>query len=61
MEGEESLHRFSPEVRIQEPGGIRDAVSLRPPTMLFHGTSDNAIPAASRILSEEVKMTCLNM
>uniref|UniRef100_A0A2P2MVF7 Isoprenylcysteine alpha-carbonyl methylesterase ICME-like n=2 Tax=Rhizophora mucronata TaxID=61149 RepID=A0A2P2MVF7_RHIMU len=47
MEGEESLHRFSPEVRIQEPGGIRDAVSLRPPTMLFHGTSDNAIPAAS--------------
>uniref|UniRef100_A0A2P2MVC9 Putative isoprenylcysteine alpha-carbonyl methylesterase ICMEL2 isoform X2 n=1 Tax=Rhizophora mucronata TaxID=61149 RepID=A0A2P2MVC9_RHIMU len=47
MEGEESLHRFSPEVRIQEPG-IRDAVSLLPPIMLFHGTSDNSIPAASR-------------
>lgn len=48
MEGEESLHQFSPEVRIQDPT-IRDVVSLLPPITLFHGTADYSIPSASRL------------
>lgn len=44
MEGEESLRRFSPEVRIQD-SSIGDAVSLLPPIILFHGTSDYSIPS----------------
>ncbi|KAL6136723.1 hypothetical protein ACLB2K_062018 [Fragaria x ananassa] len=49
MEGEESFHRFSPEVRVQEPGN-KDAVSILPPITLFHGTADYSIPSdASKI------------
>ncbi|GAY46219.1 hypothetical protein CUMW_095290 [Citrus unshiu] len=44
MEGEESLPVFSPEVRIKDPS-IRDASSLLPPIILFHGTSDYSIPS----------------
>ncbi|XP_058183030.1 probable isoprenylcysteine alpha-carbonyl methylesterase ICMEL2 [Rhododendron vialii] len=44
MEGEQSLRRFSPEVVVQDPS-IRNAVSLLPPTILFHGTADCSIPS----------------
>ncbi|KAH7841756.1 hypothetical protein Vadar_033951 [Vaccinium darrowii] len=44
MEGEQSLQRFSPEVTVQDPS-IRNAVSLLPPTILFHGTADYSIPS----------------
>ncbi|KAF6160868.1 hypothetical protein GIB67_041922 [Kingdonia uniflora] len=44
MEGEESLRRFSPEVRVQEPN-MRNIVSLLPPIILFHGTADYSIPS----------------
>ncbi|PSR88230.1 Isoprenylcysteine alpha-carbonyl methylesterase [Actinidia chinensis var. chinensis] len=44
MEGEQSLRRFSPEVMIQDPN-IRNAVSLLPPVILFHGTGDYSIPS----------------
>ncbi|GFQ01370.1 isoprenylcysteine alpha-carbonyl methylesterase icme [Phtheirospermum japonicum] len=43
MEGEESLRRYSPEVRVQDPTN-RNAVSLLPPIILFHGTADYSIP-----------------
>ncbi|KDP24366.1 hypothetical protein JCGZ_25662 [Jatropha curcas] len=46
MEGEESLHKFSPEVRIKDPT-IRHAVPLLPPITLFHGTADCSIPSTS--------------
>ncbi|PRQ53162.1 putative alpha/Beta hydrolase [Rosa chinensis] len=49
MEGEESFHQFSPEVRVQDPNNI-DAVSILPPITLFHGTADYSIPSdASKI------------
>ncbi|KAL6139973.1 hypothetical protein ACLB2K_058274 [Fragaria x ananassa] len=49
MEGEESFHRFSPEVRVQDPGN-KDVVSILPPITLFHGTADYSIPSdASKI------------
>ncbi|KAL6135422.1 hypothetical protein ACLB2K_067650 [Fragaria x ananassa] len=49
MEGEESFHRFSPEVRVQDPAN-KDAVSILPPITLFHGTADYSIPSdASKI------------
>ncbi|XP_057481415.1 probable isoprenylcysteine alpha-carbonyl methylesterase ICMEL2 [Actinidia eriantha] len=44
MEGEQSLRRFSPEVMVQDPN-IRNAVSLLPPVILFHGTGDYSIPS----------------
>ncbi|KAJ4710613.1 Isoprenylcysteine alpha-carbonyl methylesterase ICME protein [Melia azedarach] len=44
MEGEESLQQYSPEVLVQDPN-IRNAVSLLPPIILFHGTADYSIPA----------------
>ncbi|KAL2484743.1 putative isoprenylcysteine alpha-carbonyl methylesterase ICMEL1 [Abeliophyllum distichum] len=46
MEGEESLRRYSPEVMVQDPN-IRNAVSLLPPIILFHGTADYSIPSDS--------------
>ncbi|KAK6134009.1 hypothetical protein DH2020_032251 [Rehmannia glutinosa] len=45
MEGEESL-RYSPELVVQDPN-TRNAVSLLPPAILFHGTADYSIPADS--------------
>ncbi|XP_065633262.1 probable isoprenylcysteine alpha-carbonyl methylesterase ICMEL1 [Quercus suber] len=47
MEGEKSLERFSPEVVVQNPN-IRNAVSLLPPIILFHGTADYSIPSDAR-------------
>ncbi|KAG6777509.1 hypothetical protein POTOM_017334 [Populus tomentosa] len=44
MEGEESLKRFSPGVRIEDPS-IRNAVFLLPPVILFHGTADYSVPS----------------
>ncbi|XP_047342026.1 isoprenylcysteine alpha-carbonyl methylesterase ICME-like [Impatiens glandulifera] len=46
MEGEKSLRRFSPEVLLQDPAN-RNAASLLPPTVLFHGTEDYSIPCDS--------------
>ncbi|XP_073131317.1 isoprenylcysteine alpha-carbonyl methylesterase ICME-like isoform X2 [Henckelia pumila] len=46
MEGEESLRRHSPEIVVQDPK-IRDAVSLLPSMILFHGTGDYSIPSDS--------------
>ncbi|XP_047332121.1 isoprenylcysteine alpha-carbonyl methylesterase ICME-like [Impatiens glandulifera] len=46
MEGEESLGRFSPEVKVEDPAN-RKAVSLLPRTILFHGTQDYSIPCHS--------------
>ncbi|KAI3976845.1 hypothetical protein MKX01_008703 [Papaver californicum] len=43
MEGDRSLRRFSPEVRVQDPS-IRSAVQLLPLIVLFHGTGDYSIP-----------------
>ncbi|XP_021669299.2 probable isoprenylcysteine alpha-carbonyl methylesterase ICMEL1 isoform X2 [Hevea brasiliensis] len=43
MEGEDSLRRFSPEVIVQDPT-LKNAVSLLPPIILFHGTDDYSIP-----------------
>ncbi|KAI3844934.1 hypothetical protein MKX03_019309 [Papaver bracteatum] len=43
MEGDQSLRRFSPEVRVQDPS-IRSAVQLLPLIVLFHGTGDYSIP-----------------
>ncbi|KAJ8751648.1 hypothetical protein K2173_025807 [Erythroxylum novogranatense] len=55
MEGEKSLQRFSPEVRLQDPS-LRDAVSLLPPIILFHGTADYSIPAdASKNFAEALQ------
>ncbi|XP_047308126.1 isoprenylcysteine alpha-carbonyl methylesterase ICME-like [Impatiens glandulifera] len=48
MEGEESLQKFSPEIRVQDPS-IADAVSSLPPFVLFHGTGDYSIPSESSI------------
>ncbi|KAL9226009.1 hypothetical protein vseg_001868 [Gypsophila vaccaria] len=44
MEGEQSLRRYSPEIVVQDPN-FRSAVSLLPPTVLFHGTADYSIPS----------------
>ncbi|PSR84912.1 Isoprenylcysteine alpha-carbonyl methylesterase, partial [Actinidia chinensis var. chinensis] len=46
MEGEQSFRRFSPEVMVQDPN-VRNAVSLLPPIILFHGTGDYTIPSDS--------------
>lgn len=50
MEGEQSLRRFSPEVMVQDPN-IRNAISLLPPIILFHGTADYSIPSDDRFES----------
>ncbi|CAL5338717.1 unnamed protein product [Camellia sinensis] len=44
MEGEQSIRRFSPEVMVQDPN-VKNAVSLLPPVVLFHGTGDYSIPS----------------
>ncbi|XP_060186045.1 probable isoprenylcysteine alpha-carbonyl methylesterase ICMEL1 isoform X2 [Lycium barbarum] len=48
IEGDQGLKQYSPEVMVQDPT-IRNAVSLLPPTILFHGTADYSIPCHSRI------------
>ncbi|XP_043813329.1 probable isoprenylcysteine alpha-carbonyl methylesterase ICMEL1 isoform X3 [Manihot esculenta] len=55
MEGEESLERFSPEVIVQDPN-LKNAVSLLPPIVLFHGTADYSIPCdASKNFAETLQ------
>ncbi|RXH70090.1 hypothetical protein DVH24_007346 [Malus domestica] len=55
MEGEQSLQRFSPELMIQDPN-VRNAVSLLPPIILFHGTADYSIPSdASKSFAETLQ------
>lgn len=46
MEGEESLQRYSPDLVVQDPN-LRNAASLLPPIILFHGTADYTIPSDS--------------
>ncbi|KAK1410232.1 hypothetical protein QVD17_36767 [Tagetes erecta] len=48
MEGEESLKHFSPELIIEDPS-VRNAVSILPRIILFHGTEDFTIPAHASI------------
>ncbi|GMP58727.1 hypothetical protein CsSME_00022295 [Camellia sinensis var. sinensis] len=50
MEGEQSIRRFSPEVMVQDPN-VKNAVSLLPPVVLFHGTGDYSIPSDARSAS----------
>ncbi|KAI4357888.1 hypothetical protein L6164_001807 [Bauhinia variegata] len=55
MEGEDSLRRFSPEVMVKDPN-IKNAVSLLPPIVLFHGTGDYSIPSdASKSFAETLR------
>ncbi|KAI4313993.1 hypothetical protein L6164_026936 [Bauhinia variegata] len=55
MEGEESLRRFSPEVMVKDLN-IKNAVSLLPPIILFHGTGDYSIPSdASKSFAETLR------
>ncbi|KAL6350925.1 hypothetical protein AAG906_031511 [Vitis piasezkii] len=55
MEGEQSLHQYSPEVMVQDPN-IKTAVSRLPPIILFHGTADYSIPAdASKSFAETLQ------
>ncbi|XP_015074590.1 probable isoprenylcysteine alpha-carbonyl methylesterase ICMEL1 [Solanum pennellii] len=46
MEGEQGLRQYSPELMAQDPK-IKNAVSLLPPMVLFHGTADYSIPCDS--------------
>ncbi|KAK4278271.1 hypothetical protein QN277_016137 [Acacia crassicarpa] len=46
MEGEQSLRKFSPEVKVLDPS-FKDAVLLLPPIILFHGSDDFSIPSDS--------------
>ena len=47
MGGEESLRKYSPEITVQDPNN-KQAVSILPPVILFHGTADYSIPADCR-------------
>ncbi|XP_049365022.1 probable isoprenylcysteine alpha-carbonyl methylesterase ICMEL1 isoform X6 [Solanum verrucosum] len=46
MEGEQGLKQYSPELMAQDPN-TKNAVSLLPPMVLFHGTADYSIPCDS--------------
>ncbi|XP_076893208.1 putative isoprenylcysteine alpha-carbonyl methylesterase ICMEL2 [Bidens hawaiensis] len=55
MEGEESLKQFSPEMIIEDPI-VRNAFSILPRIILFHGTKDFTIPPlASTTFVEALK------
>lgn len=47
MEGEQSLKKFSPELKVQDPC-IKDSIPLLPRIILFHGTGDYSIPSTAR-------------
>jgi prenylcysteine alpha-carboxyl methylesterase len=47
MEGEQSLKKFSPVIKIQDPS-IKDSIPLLPRIILFHGTGDYSIPSIAR-------------
>ncbi|XP_028752903.1 isoprenylcysteine alpha-carbonyl methylesterase ICME isoform X4 [Neltuma alba] len=46
MEGEQSLRKFSPEVKVLD-SSFKDATLLLPPIILFHGSDDRSIPSES--------------
>ncbi|XP_027358285.1 isoprenylcysteine alpha-carbonyl methylesterase ICME [Abrus precatorius] len=46
MEGEQSLKKFSPAIKIQDPC-LKDIIPLLPPVFLFHGTADYSIPSVA--------------
>ncbi|XP_054797898.1 isoprenylcysteine alpha-carbonyl methylesterase ICME-like isoform X2 [Prosopis cineraria] len=46
MEGEQSLKKFSPEVKVLDLS-FKDAIPLLPPIILFHGSDDCSIPSDS--------------
>ncbi|XP_028752877.1 uncharacterized protein LOC114712499 [Neltuma alba] len=46
MEGEQSLRKFSPEVKVLD-SSFKDAILLLPPIILFHGSDDRSIPSES--------------
>lgn len=46
MEGEQSLKKFSPELKVQDPC-IKDSIPLLPRIILFHGTADYSIPSTA--------------
>ncbi|KEH25292.1 probable isoprenylcysteine alpha-carbonyl methylesterase ICMEL2 [Medicago truncatula] len=46
MEGEQSLKKFSPELKVQDPC-IKDSIPLLPRIILFHGTGDYSIPSTA--------------
>nr|GEW93848.1 probable isoprenylcysteine alpha-carbonyl methylesterase ICMEL2 [Tanacetum cinerariifolium] len=48
MEGEDSLKQFSPDILIEDPN-VRNAVSILPHVLLFHGTEDLSIPPDASI------------
>jgi prenylcysteine alpha-carboxyl methylesterase len=55
MEGEQSLKKFSPEIKIQDPS-IKDSIPLLPRIILFHGTGDYSIPSiASERFADALK------
>ncbi|KAL9659437.1 hypothetical protein QQ045_024243 [Rhodiola kirilowii] len=55
MEGEQSLRRYSPQVMVQDPS-LKDAVSVLPPIILFHGTGDYSIPCdASKSFADTLR------
>ncbi|CAH2055298.1 unnamed protein product [Thlaspi arvense] len=55
MEGEESFEKFSPGVRLKDPG-VRKAASLLPRIVLFHGSQDYSIPPeASKTFAEALR------
>ncbi|CAJ2665953.1 unnamed protein product [Trifolium pratense] len=55
MEGEQSLKKFSPEIKIQDPC-IKHSIPLLPRMILFHGTGDYSIPSiASKRFADALK------
>ncbi|XP_075498680.1 isoprenylcysteine alpha-carbonyl methylesterase ICME-like isoform X1 [Primulina tabacum] len=55
MEGQKSLEQFSPEMILQNPSS-KNAISLLPRIVLFHGTSDYSIPSdASKMFVETLQ------
>ncbi|KAM0022485.1 putative alpha/beta hydrolase-3 [Helianthus debilis subsp. tardiflorus] len=48
MEGEESLKQFSPEMFVEDPS-VKNAFSILPRIILFHGTEDFTIPPHASI------------
>ncbi|KAK2420237.1 putative isoprenylcysteine alpha-carbonyl methylesterase icmel2 [Trifolium repens] len=55
MEGEQSLKKFSPVIKIQDPS-IKDSIPLLPRIILFHGTGDYSIPSiASEQFADALK------
>ncbi|KAK7266738.1 hypothetical protein RIF29_19390 [Crotalaria pallida] len=55
MEGEHSLKKFSPEIKIQDPCN-KDSIPLLPTIILFHGTDDYSIPpVASERFADALK------